>query len=139
MKFNTYLTFNGNCRSAFEFYQQVLGGEITRIGTVGESPMAAQMPPELQDAIIHVRWESGDQVLMGSDNLSGREEKAQGFSVAIAIDTPAEAERIFAALAAGGTISMPLGETFWAARFGMCTDRFGTPWMVNCEHSHAAS
>ena len=82
---------------------------------------------------MHARLVVGDRVLMGSDVPPDHHDKPQGFSVSLGIDTPAEAERIFRALAEGGTVQMPLQETFWALRFGTLVDRFGIPWMVNCE------
>jgi PhnB protein len=84
---------------------------------------------------MHVRLEVGDSVLMGSDAPPDRYKPPQGFSVNIAVEKPEEAERIFHALAEGGNVGMPLQQTFWAARFGMVVDRFGIPWMVNCEGS----
>ena len=133
MKLNTYLTFRGNCREAFEFYAKALNGEIVSMFTHKGSPMEATTPPEWLDKIMHVRMTVGDQVLMGSDAPPQYSKEAQGFSVNIGVDSPEEAERIFHALAEGGKIGMPIAETFWAKRFGMCFDRFGTPWMVNCE------
>ena len=91
------------------------------------------MPAEWRKKILHARLVFGDNVLMASDAPPGRFEKMQGFSVSLVLKDPDEAERIFNAFANGGTVRMPLGETFWAIKFGMLTDRFGTPWMVNCE------
>ena len=133
MELNPYLIFNGNCEAAFKFYEQLLGGKIEFMMTHGESPMAEQTAPEWRDKIIHVRMTVGDQVLMASDAPPGRYEKPQGFSVSINVKDRADAERIYAALQENGTIQMPLQKTFWADRFGMLVDRFGTPWMVNCE------
>ena len=86
-----------------------------------------------RDKIMHVHMTVGDQVLMGSDAPPGHFEKPQGFSVSLGIDDPAEAERVFNALAEGAQVTMPLQKTFWADRFGMLVDRYGTPWMVNCQ------
>lgn len=133
MKIHAYLNFDGRCAEAFRFYEQVLGGRIEFMQTFGESPMADETPPELRDFVMHVTLAVGDQVLMGSDAPPPHFEKPQGFSVTVNIEEPADAERIFAALAEGGEVRMPLGKTFWAGRFGMLVDRFGTPWMVNCE------
>ena len=134
MLINPYLTsFKGNCREAFEFYAKVLGGKIAMMMTLGESPMAQGAPPEAHGTIIHARLMVGDMVLMGSDAMGEAPEEPKGFSVSLVMHDPAEAERIFAAFAEGGTVRMALAETFWATRFGMVTDRFGTPWMVNCE------
>ena len=133
MKINAYLNFDGQCAEAFRFYEQVLGGTITFMQTHGESPMRDQTPPEWHDRVMHVRLEVDGQVLMGSDFPPQDVHKPQGFALSIHLDDPADAERIFAGLVEGGTVTMPLQKTFWAGHFGMLTDRFGTPWMINCE------
>lgn len=135
MQLNPMLTFDGQCKAAFEFYQQCLGGSIQTMMTWGESPMAGQMPAEWNEKILHVTMSVGPTALLGCDTPPDRYEKTKGISVTIQIDDPSEAERVFAALAEGGTVTMPIQETFWAARFGMCVDRFGIPWMVNCGRS----
>lgn len=132
MKINPYLMFDGQCEAAFKFYEQALGGSIVAMMKYGETP-AAQMPAEMSDQIIHARLMVGDQVLMGADAPAARYEAMKGVSVTLSIEEPGEAERVFHALAAGGTVTMPIGETFWAQRFGMLLDRFGKQWMVNCE------
>ena len=132
MLLNPYLTFKGQCEAAFKFYEQCLGGKITAFTFEG-SPMAGQMPKEWQKKIMHASLTIGDQVLMGSDPPPDRYQPPQGFSVSLSIDKPAEADRAFHALAEGGTVTMPIQETFWAQRFGMLVDRFGIPWMINCE------
>ena len=84
--------------------------------------------------MTHSRPEAGGRLLMGGDApMQGPSSKPQGFCVSVSVDDPTEAERIFGELSEGGTVTMPIGETFWAQRFGMVTDKFGTPWMVNCE------
>ena len=98
-----------------------------------EAPSAEHIPAEWQDKIMHVCLDLGDQLLMGSDCPPGYFEAPQGFSVQLSIDKPAEAERIFHALAENGTVKMSIEQTFWAFRFGMLVDQFGIPWMVNCE------
>lgn len=133
MKLNTYLSFNDECEAAFKFYEQCLGGKIESMMTYGDSPMAEQTPPEKLDKIMHVSLIVGDTVLMGSDAPPNYFEKPQGFSVSLVFTDPDEAERIFNALAENGTVKMPIQETFWSPRFGMLTDRFGTPWMINCD------
>jgi PhnB protein len=134
MEFTPYLNFNGQCAEAFRFYEQVLGGRIEMMMTNGESPMAEQVPPALRDRVMHARLAVGDQVLFASDAPPEYYQKPQGLYVSIQVDEPAEAERIFRSLAEGGTVMMPFEKTFWAAGgFGMLVDRFGTPWMVNCE------
>jgi len=135
MTLNSYLTFNGQCEAAFKFYERCFGGKIVTMLTNGESPIASQLPSESRNQILHARMAVGDQVLMGSDAPAERYEKAQGFSVALGIATIEESERIFHALADKGTVQMPIQETFWAVRFGMVVDRFGIPWMINCEQA----
>ena len=133
MKLNPYLSFNDECEAAFKFYEQCLGGKIDSMMTYRDSPMAEQTPPEKLDTIMHASLIIGDTVLMGSDAPPQMFEKPQGFSVSLIFTDPAEAERIFNALAENGIVQMPIQETFWAARFGMLVDRFGTPWMINCD------
>jgi PhnB protein len=135
MQLNTYLVFNGQCEEAFKFYEQCLGGKIAAMFTHAGTPAAEHVPPEWLNKIMHVRLEVGDSILMGSDSPPDRYKSPKGFSVNIAVEKPEEAERIFHALEEGGTVGMPLKQTFWAARFGMLVDRFGIPWMVNCEGS----
>ena len=129
---NPYLFFVGECKAAFEFYARALGGRITAMTTLGESPMAATAPASTHGTIIHARLEIGDQVLTGSDSPAEHFEKPQGFTVTLNVSATADAERVFAALSDGATIRMPLQPTFWAERFGMLVDRYGTPWMINC-------
>jgi PhnB protein len=133
MQVNPYLNFNGNCKEAFELYAKVLGGKIEMMQTHGESPMADKVPPDWKDAIVHARLKIGDDVLMASDAPPQDYYKPQGLFVTLTVDKPAEADRIFNALSENGTIIMPIQETFWAARFAMFSDRFGTPWMVSCD------
>ena len=133
MQLNAYLMFQGQCEEAFSFYERCLGGKIAMKMTYGESPMAKQSAPDWQKKIIHERLVVGDQVLMGSDAPPERFYKSQGFSVSIGVDTPSEAERIYKALSEKGEIVMAISETFWAQRFAMFVDKFGTPWMINCE------
>ena len=132
MTINAYLTFNGKCAEAFRFYAKVFGGKLEMM-TNGESPVADQTPPDQRDRILHARLDLGDAVVMGSDAPPQYFSQPQGFSVAIGLGDTAEGERIFQALSEGGTVKMPFAKTFWAERFGMCIDRFGIPWIVNCE------
>ena len=132
MNTSAHLHFKGNCREAFRFYAQVLAGRIGFAMTYGEAPGAEQTPPHMREQIIHARLDLGEQFLLGCDTPPDRYQAPQGFNIMAAVDEPAEAERVFRALAEGGTVTMPFQETFWARRFGMCTDRFGIPWMVNC-------
>ncbi len=133
MNLNPHLTFNGECESAFRFYEKNLGGKITLMMTYGDSPIAAQAPPGWGDKILHATLSLGDHRLTGADVPPEHYQKPQGFSVLLHVSSAAEADRIFAVLKEGGTVQMPLQETFWAVRFGMVVDQFGTPWIVNCE------
>ena len=131
MKLNPYLAFDGRCREAFEFYEKTLGGSISFIQTIGESPMASDMPPEAHGRVMHVTLQIGDQVLQGADAPLGQFTKPAGFCVAMHFDEVAEGERVFTALAQNGNVQMPFQPTFWAKGFGMLIDRFGTPWIVS--------
>jgi len=132
MHINAYLNFDGDCRAAFEFYAKCLDGKIEMMLSHAEAPVEQQTPAAWRDKIMHARLVVGDQMLMGSDSPPEFHQQAQGFAVSLIVDETKEAERVFKALADGGTVRMELQETFWALRFGMLTDRFGTPWMVNC-------
>ena len=132
MQLNPHLNFNGQCEEAFKLYQRCLGGNIQFMMTYGDSPMADQVSSEWRDKIIHATLIVRETALMGADVPPDRYEEPRGFSVAIQIKDPAEAERIFRSLSEGGTVTMPLQQTFWAVRFGMLVDRFGIPWIINC-------
>jgi PhnB protein len=133
MQANPYLTFNGDCEAAFKFYEKSLGGKIAAMFTFEGTPAESEVPQDWRKKIMHATLDLGDQSLMGSDAPPGRYEKPQGISVSLNLSDPARAERVFQALADQGSVQMPLQETFWAARFGMVVDRYGIPWMVNCE------
>jgi PhnB protein len=133
MELNPYLVFDGQCEAAFKFYQKVLGGEIVAMMSHEGTPAAGHVPAEWRNKIMHARLALGDKLLMGSDAPPDRYKAMKGFSVTLGVSDPAEADRIFHTLADKGTIRMPIQETFWATRFGMLVDQFGTPWMINCE------
>lgn len=133
MQILPYLYFNGNCETAFKFYERCLGGKIEAMMSHAGTPAEQHVPADWRDKIMHARLVAGGAVLMASDAMPGHYHKPQGFSVSLQINDPARAEEIFRALAEGGTVTMPLAQTFWALRFGMLVDKFGTPWMVNCE------
>jgi PhnB protein len=128
-----YLNFNGNCREAFEFYAECLGGKLIAMFKHSDMPAGQECPGDWQDLIMHARIDLGEGQLMASDSPPDQYQKPQGLWVSLHPQTPEEAERIFHALAEGGDVLMPIQETFWAVRFAMVTDRFGTPWMINCE------
>jgi PhnB protein len=132
MRLNPHLTFNGQCEAAFRFYEKCLVGKIVMMMTYGNSPMAGQTPTAWRSKVIHATFAWGDHILQGANALPEHYQKPQGFSVVLNLDNPAKAERIFKALAENGTVQIPLQESFWALRFGMLVDQFGTPWMINC-------
>ena len=133
MQLNPYLFFNGNCADAFKFYEKCLGGKIVTLMTHEGTPAAEQVPANWREKIIHARLTVGDQVLMGSDAPPDRYAPMKGFGVSFAVDSPADAERIFKALSEKGAVGMPMQQTFFAVRFGMVVDQFGTPRMITCE------
>lgn len=133
MQLNPYLLFNGDCAQAFKFYEQTFGGKIETMTTHAGTPAEEHVPAEWRDKILHASMRIDGQVLMASDAPPGRYDRPQGLSVSISLNDRERAERIFNALAENGTIQMPFEKTFWASGFGMCVDRFGIPWIVNCE------
>jgi PhnB protein len=132
MKLQPYLHFNGDCREAFTFYREILGGDTATMMTYGEGPPELA-GPEWRDKILHATLLIGEQELLGSDAAPGRYQPPAGFDVTIAGVDVEEGKRIFAALAEGGAVTMPIQETFWTKGFGMLTDRFGIRWMINCD------
>ena len=131
MKLIPYLSFNGRCREAFEFYEKALGGRITFMQTIGESPMASSMPADSHGRIMHVTMQIGDQMLQGADAPSGQFTTPAGFCVSAQFADVTEGKRVFSTLAQNGMVQMPFQETFWAKGFGMVVDQFGIPWIVN--------
>lgn len=132
MQIQAYLSFNGTCRQAFAFYAELLGGEVSSIQTYGEMPGGDDHGAEAADRILHAVLDVGGNQLLGADRPPGRDGTSTGTHISVTVDSAAEADRIYAALANGGEEEMPIAETFWATRFGMVVDRFGIPWMVNC-------
>ncbi|TFW61046.1 VOC family protein [Bradyrhizobium sp. MOS001] len=130
---NAYLFYQDTCEAAFNFYAKVLGGKIDAMMRSSEAPPDMPAAPGREKMIMHARMSLPDgSVLMASDAPPEHFQKAQGFSVSLTVTDPADGERKFNALADGGTVTMPFGKTFWAKGFGMCVDKFGIPWMVNC-------
>lgn len=132
MPFHPYLNFGGNCREAFTRYQGIFGGELVLL-PMSDMPSEVAVPADQADLIMHAALRFEGHLLMASDDPSGNFGPVQGMYVNYTVADVAEAERVFEALADGGEATMPLAETFFAPRFGMCVDRFGTPWMVNVE------
>lgn len=132
MKVSPYLNFDGRCAEALKFYEKNLGGKTLMKMTWGESPMGEKIAPNWKDKIIHATFALDGQEIGTADSPPEYYQKPQGLSITLNIDQPAEADRVFKALAENGETTMPIQETFWARRFGMCVDQFGIPWMVNC-------
>jgi PhnB protein len=133
MKLNPYLLFDGDCDAALNFYAQAVGAKTQTMMRYDGAPDCAQMSPEMKNKVLHARFTVGDTVVMASDCPPDRYTKPQGQALSLSVDNPAEADRLFQNLAQGGTVTMPIEKTFFAERFGMVTDRFGVPWMINCE------
>jgi PhnB protein len=129
---DAYLFFDGNCAEAMRFYERVFGGRLEMMQTYAESPAAEDVAEEKRGRIMHARLDIDGRGLMASDAVSEDPfEGIRGFALSINYETVDEAQRVFGELGEGGTVQMPLQQTFWAAAFGMLVDRFGTPWMVN--------
>jgi PhnB protein len=129
------LAFDGQCEAAFRFYERCLDGKIVTMMTHGAAPAGSQAGAEWADKIFHATLRIGDAELMGGDVPPGQYQNPAGFCVTIQIKGVDDAERIFSALSENATVTMPMQETFWAARFGTLTDQFGVPWIINCENS----
>lgn len=130
--FHTYLNFDGNTREAMSFYQKCLDAKLS-LQTFRDAKM--DVPKGAENRIVHARLEKGDAVLMASDTTPGMPfTPGTNFSISIQCDSLAEIEKFFSAFSQGGSVTMPLQDTFWNARFGMLTDRFGVNWMFNYEH-----
>jgi PhnB protein len=131
MSIHPYLFFGGNCREAFTRYQEIFGGELVLL-PMSDAPGDQPVPPEQADLIIHAALKFDDQLLMASDDPTTEQfGSVQGMQVNYAADDADDARRVFDALADGGSVSQPLTETFFSPAFGMCVDRFGTPWMIS--------
>ncbi len=133
MQVQPYLFFDGNCEEAVEFYRTALGANVQMMMRMNETPEpipTEHLLPGYENKIMHACFQIGESTVMASDDCMGHP-KMGGFSLSLSPSTREEAERIFAALSAGGTVNMPLGETFWSPCFGMVADRFGVNWMVN--------
>ncbi len=137
---NIYLTFNGNCREAFEYYRSVFGGEFSFLGTFGEMPPQEgyEMDDQDKDKIMHVSIPiSKETTLMGSDTTENYPKVTMGnnFSISISTDSKEEADLFFRELSKGGSVTMPLAETFWSPYFGMVEDQFGINWMISLDEN----
>ncbi len=132
MEVQPYLFFNGRCEEALDFYRTSIGADVTALMRFKESPgpQPPNMPPDFGDKVMHASFRVGSTTLFASDGRCEGAPTFQGFSLSIAAHDAAQAERLFTALSAGGTVTAPLTKTFFSPAFGMLTDRFGMGWMV---------
>jgi PhnB protein len=135
MKMHMYLSFKGDCEAAFKFYERTLGGQPGAIFRYAGSPMEQTVPAGFREKVMHGSMTIGEQVLMGADVMPEQYDGPKCFALSLHTRNAEEAERVFESLAQGGTVVFPLAKTFWTERFGMVNDRFGIPWMINCEQS----
>src|SRR5829696_3432215 len=132
MQLITYVTFAGKCEEAINFYKETLGAEIIHISHMGDGQM--KVPEILKDKVMHARLQIGESVLYMSDTFEPSSVKqGNNVSLSLQIEDTTQLENLFSKLSAGGTVKMPLEDTFWGARFGMLTDKFGIHWMMNCQ------
>jgi PhnB protein len=133
MRVEPYLFFDGRCEEAIEFYRKALDAEVTMLMRYKESPEPpppGMLPPGSENKVMHSNLRIGETMVMASDGNCQGKPSFQGFSLSVTAPNPAEAERMFAALADGGQVQMPLGKTFFSPCFGMVADRFGVSWMI---------
>ncbi len=130
MQLHTYLNYGGNCAEAFHFYEQHLGGKITMMSKHGDAPDQSQVRPEWKNAVLHARLLLGGTEVFAADVPPDRFQPMRSAYLSLSFDTAQEVERVYTLLAEGGQIFMPLQETFFASRFAMLRDRFGTSWML---------
>jgi PhnB protein len=133
MHVQSYLFFNGRCEEALEFYRRTLGAEVTRLMRFKESPQPHQpgmVPPGSENKVMHAAFRIGDTELMASDGECKGQPKFEGMALSLFLNTPAEGDKVFAALSDGGKVQMPMTPTFFAERFGMVADKFGVSWML---------
>ena len=130
MQVQPYLFFDGRCQEAIDFYRQALGAEVGMVMHYKDSPVQTSAPPGSEDKVMHASLRIGQTDVHMSDGMCNGSPSFQGFSLCVTPPDGAAAQRVFAALGDGGTVTMPLGKTFFASSFGMVTDRFGVGWMV---------
>ena len=137
MQVQPYLFFDGRAEEAAEFYRRALGAEVTMLMRFKESPDPAGCPAGSEEKVMHMSLQIGKTQVLASDGHCTGKPNFQGFGLTMAVDSEAEADRVFAALGDGGKVQMPLAKTFFSPRFGMVADRFGVMWMVIAEGGHA--
>ena len=134
MKVQAYVTFGGRCEEALEFYKKAVGAEVKDLLRWKDSPDAAmQPPPGYEEKVMNASFRIGDTELMADDGMGAKEVEFKGMTLALSVADDAEAKRVFTALCEGGSVQMPLAKTLWTSSFGMLTDKFGVPWMVNVD------
>lgn len=133
MRMEPHLTFCGDCEEAFRFYERLFGGKLAML-SYGSSPAASTVPEGWRSKIVHATLVLTDgNRLLGADVIREHFERPQGFYVLAALRDATEAQRVFEALADGGSVRMPLQKTFWSPSFGAVVDRFGIPWEITVE------
>ena len=134
MKVQAYVTFGGRCEEALEFYKKAVGAEVKDLLRWKDSPdVAMQPPPGYEEKVMNASFRIGDSELMADDGMGAKGVEFKGMTLALSVADDAEAKRVFTALCEGGSVQMPLAKTFWTSSFGMLTDKFGVPWMVNVD------
>ena len=133
LEVSAYLSFKGDCEAAFKFYEEVLGAKPGLLFRYADSPMADVVPEGWDHKIMHGSVRIGEHLLEGADVPPERYEEPKGFSLSLSARSPEEADALYAQLSNGGRVVYPIAKTFWSERFGMVIDRFGIPWMINCE------
>ncbi|MFL5484284.1 MAG: VOC family protein [Gemmatimonadaceae bacterium] len=133
LEVSAYVSFKGDCEEAFKCYEEVLGATPGLLFRYADSPMADVVPEGWDSKIMHGSVRIGGKLLEGADVPPERYEKPQGFSLTLNVTDADDAERLFESLGSGGQVVYPIAKTFWSERFGMVVDRFGIPWMINCE------
>ena len=137
MSLTIYLYFNGNCREVFEFYRSIFGGEFEMISTFREGPEDMPLPEDVLNQVMHVSYPIGSSMLMGSDvpeQFAPPPVQGSNFSISYQPESKEAADKLFAKLSDGGTVTMPMEDQFWGAYFGSCIDKFGISWQLNTEH-----
>ena len=132
MKVQAYISFSGRCEEALEFYKKSIGAEVTGLLRWKECPDTGMKPPPgFEEKIMNAAFRIGETQLMADDGMGEKTAEFKGMTLVIEVADDAEAKRVFTALGQGGNVTMPLMKTFWTSSFGMLTDKFGVPWMVN--------
>lgn len=138
MQVQPYLSLDGRCQEAVEFYRAALGAEVVMIHFFRDSPDQSMITPEMKDKVMHATLKIGDSIVMASDGRCGGKAGFEGFSLSVSATDAESATQLFNKLADGGTVQMPITPTFWSPAFGMVADRFGVPWMVSADHKPQA-